>query len=86
MIVTVNATITAAGAFSNTAVVSGNDFDPNTSNNSSTAGGTAVAAADVSMTKTLTTAGPYNVGQSVTYTLVVANVGPSTAVSFTAEP
>jgi uncharacterized repeat protein (TIGR01451 family) len=81
VIITVTATITAAGAFSNTATVSGNDFDPDTSNNSSTAGGTAVAAADVSMTKTLTTAGPYNVGQSVTYTLVVANAGPSTATN-----
>jgi len=80
-VITVTAKISAAGAFSNTATANGNDFDPDTSNNTSTAGGTAVAAADVSMTKTLTTAGPYNVGQAVTYTLVVANAGPSTATN-----
>ena len=81
VIITVTATINAAGAFSNTATVSGNDFDPNTSNNSSTAGATAVAAADVSMTKTLTSSGPFLPGQSISYTLVVANAGPSTATS-----
>jgi len=81
VIITVTATINGAGAFSNTATVSGNDFDPDTSNNTSTAGGTAVAAADVSMTKTLTSSGPFLPGQSIHYTLVVANAGPSTATS-----
>ncbi len=33
------------------------------------------------MVKTLVTAGPFSVGQSLTYTLVVANAGPSTATS-----
>ena len=39
------------------------------------------ASADVSMTKSLVTAGPYTAGQSITYTLGVANAGPSTATS-----
>src|ERR1041385_3537407 len=70
VIITVTPPITAAGAFSTPATVSGNDFDPNTSNNSPTAGATAVAAADVSMTKTLTSSGPFLPGQSISYTLV----------------
>jgi uncharacterized repeat protein (TIGR01451 family) len=41
VIITVTATINAAGAFSNTATVSARDFDPDTSNNTSTAGATA---------------------------------------------
>jgi uncharacterized repeat protein (TIGR01451 family) len=39
------------------------------------------ASADVSMTKSLTTAGPYVGGQSIAYTLLVTNAGPSTATS-----
>ena len=34
-----------------------------------------------SRSKTLTTSGPFTVGQSITYTLVVANAGPSTATN-----
>ncbi|HXH37995.1 MAG TPA: DUF11 domain-containing protein, partial [Thermoanaerobaculia bacterium] len=81
VIVTVTATINAAGAFSNTATANGNDFDPNTANNTSTAGGTALPAADVSLVKTLVTAGPFTAGQSISYTIVVANAGPSTATN-----
>src|SRR5439155_968858 len=39
------------------------------------------ASADVSLVKTLTTAGPFTVGQTVNYMLQVANAGPSTATS-----
>src|SRR5438132_5820698 len=39
------------------------------------------ASADVSLDKTLTTSGPFTPGQSLTYTLVVANAGPSTATN-----
>ena len=38
-------------------------------------------SADVSLVKTLTTSSPYITGQSITYTLVVANGGPSTATA-----
>jgi uncharacterized repeat protein (TIGR01451 family) len=41
----------------------------------------AFGGADVSMTKTLDTAGPYVEGQSITYTLTVANAGPATATN-----
>src|SRR5262249_61227489 len=53
VILTVTATITADGAFSNTATISGNDYDPDPSNNSSTAGDVAAESADVSVVKTL---------------------------------
>jgi uncharacterized repeat protein (TIGR01451 family) len=81
--INVTATITAAGAFDNSATVAATEPDPNSSNNTDNTGngGTAAASADVSMVKTLTTAGPFTAGQSITYTLVVANAGPSTATN-----
>ena len=39
------------------------------------------SSADVSVVKTLVTPGPYTVGQSLTFTLFVANGGPSTATN-----
>ncbi|KFN41732.1 DUF11 domain-containing protein, partial [Arenimonas oryziterrae] len=44
-------------------------------------GGTANPSADVSVNKTLVTAGPYLAGQSISYSLVVTNNGPSTATA-----
>jgi uncharacterized repeat protein (TIGR01451 family) len=81
--ITVTATITTAGSFDNTANVSANEPDPNVTNNTDSIGngGTAAASADVSIVKTLTTAGPYSIGQSITYTLFIANAGPSTATN-----
>jgi uncharacterized repeat protein (TIGR01451 family) len=81
--ITVTATITATGAFDNSATVSATEPDPNTSNNTDSTGngGTAAASADVSIVKTLTTAGPFTIGQSITYTLFVANAGPSVATN-----
>jgi len=81
--INVTAKITAAGAFDNVATANGVEPDPNTGNNTDNTGngGTAAASADVSIVKTLVTAGPYTVGQSLAYTLVVANAGPSTAKS-----
>src|SRR5262249_46287961 len=55
--------------------------DPDSSNNESSSGGTALDSADVSIVKTLTTSGPYTAGQSVSYNLLVSNAGPSTAAS-----
>jgi len=81
--ITVTATITAAGAFDNSATVTATETDPNLSNNTDNTGngGTASPSADVSVVKTLTTAGPYTDGQTITYTLFVANAGPSTATN-----
>ena len=79
----VTATIVAPGAFDNVATVSATEADPNLTNNTDDDGngGTAGPSADVSIVKTLTTAGPYLPGQSIAYTLVVANAGPSTATT-----
>ena len=81
--INVTATIIAAGAFDNTATVAATEPDPNSGNNTDSTGngGTASPSADVSVVKTLTTVGPFNAGQTITYTLFVANAGPSTATS-----
>ncbi len=81
--ITVTATITAPGAFDNSVTVSATEPDPNTGNNTDNTGngGTAAASADISVVKTLDTAGPYTHGQTVTYTLLIANAGPSTATN-----
>ncbi|HKR66532.1 MAG TPA: hypothetical protein VJZ00_22585, partial [Thermoanaerobaculia bacterium] len=81
--ITVTATINAAGAFDNSATVSATQPDPNPSNNTDNTGnnGTAAASADVSIVKTLNTAGPFHPGQTISYSLLVANGGPSTATS-----
>ncbi|HEX7833295.1 MAG TPA: DUF11 domain-containing protein, partial [Thermoanaerobaculia bacterium] len=79
--ITVTATINAAGAFDNSATVDANEPDPDPTDNTDNTGngGTATASADVSIVKTLITSGPFTVGQSIQYTLFVANAGPSTA-------
>jgi uncharacterized repeat protein (TIGR01451 family) len=81
--ITVTATITAAGAFDNTANATAAESDPIPANNTDSVGngGTAAASADVRLTKTLTTSGPFTIGQSITYTLFVENLGPSTATN-----
>ncbi len=81
--INVSATIIAAGAFDNSATATGTESDPVPSNNTDNTGngGTAAPLADVSLVKTLTTSGPFTVGQAITYTLVVANAGPSTATN-----
>jgi uncharacterized repeat protein (TIGR01451 family) len=81
--ITVTATITVAGVFTNSATAMPIEFDPNLADNAGSAGNGNVAlpSADVSIVKTLVTAGPFSPGQSISYTLVVANAGPSTATS-----
>jgi uncharacterized repeat protein (TIGR01451 family) len=81
--ITVTATIDAAGAFDNSATATPSEADANTSNNTDSTGngGTAAASADVSVVKTLDTAGPFSAGQSIQYTLLIANAGPSTATN-----
>src|SRR5205085_358173 len=81
--INVTATITAAGSFDNTATVAATEPDPVPANNTDNSGngGVAAASADVSIDKNLTTAAPYTVGQTVTYTLFVNNAGPSAATN-----
>jgi uncharacterized repeat protein (TIGR01451 family) len=81
--ITVQTTIQNSGPFDNIATASADESDPNTSNNTDNTGngGTAAPAADVSITKTLDTAGPFTVGDSFQYTLVVTNAGPDDATN-----
>ncbi|WP_186826728.1 beta strand repeat-containing protein, partial [Psychroserpens burtonensis] len=84
--ITVTATIDASGNFSNTASVSADETDPVSTNNidDGTDGnndGTAAPVADVSVAKTLIDSSPYATGDTVTYTLVVSNLGPDTATN-----
>src|SRR5204862_308490 len=84
-VITVTATINAAGAFDNSATATPAETDSNNANNTDNSGnnGTATASADVSVVKTLTTSGPFSAGQTISYTLTVANGGPSTATNIT---
>ena len=78
--------ILAAGAagqtIDNTASVSGNETDPDLSNNSSSVSNIAAASADLSIDKTLSPMPPV-AGAPATYTLQVSNVGPSDATGVT---
>jgi uncharacterized repeat protein (TIGR01451 family) len=65
------------GALDNTATIS-SPTDTTPGNNTSTATSTPTARADVSITKSVSPATPVP-GQPVTWTVVVANAGPSTA-------
>ncbi|MBI1760163.1 MAG: DUF11 domain-containing protein [Acidobacteria bacterium] len=73
-------TPTTGGTISNTASVAGNEFDPNTANNTATASATVNAAADLALTNTATP-DPVLTGAQLTYTLVVTNHGPGLAAS-----
>jgi len=72
----------ATGSLSNTATVSSAATDPNPGSNSATDTDTLTAQADLSITKTdgVTTVVQ---GQSVTYTIVAANAGPSSGTGAT---
>src|SRR5690606_19491568 len=79
--ITVTATIDADGAFSNAATASADEDDPDDSNNEDDDGGSTDPSADLSLVKTLTTVGPFTVGQTVSFDIVVSNAGPSTATN-----
>ncbi|HEY0782327.1 MAG TPA: DUF11 domain-containing protein, partial [Thermoanaerobaculia bacterium] len=74
---TVTATDVANAAVTNTASAT---VDGVTSNSDSKTVPLSTSA-DVSLVKTLSTAGPFSPGQSISYTIVVANAGPSTATN-----
>ncbi len=79
--VTIEATPTQTGIISNTAVVSGDQPDPDPTDNSSTesttveGSGTEPTEADLSVTKT-SSPDPVIVNQDLTYTITVTNLGP----------
>lgn len=76
----ISARVNATGNYINTATVTGAETDTNTANNTSSVSSTPRAIADLSLTKVVS-AGPYNVGSNVTFTVTVRNAGPSAATS-----
>ena len=69
----------AAGEIVNTAVVSSDTPDPNPDNNTSTVVTPILASADISVVKTANPS-PVLAGEVLTYTLIISNAGPSTAI------
>ena len=77
----VQATVVSANPGANTAAVSHSDqFDPNTANNSASV--TLGASADLALAETVSNATP-NVGDTITFTVTLTDLGPSTATNVT---
>jgi uncharacterized repeat protein (TIGR01451 family) len=68
----------ATGSITNTVTVTGNDSDPNLSNNTSTVTTQVVQSVDLALVKTASP-NPVKPGQQLTYTLTATNDGPSNA-------
>jgi len=77
---TITATVLATGNYANTATATSTTGDPTPGNNTSTNTPTPVASADLAVTKTASTPNPV-VGTNVTFTVTVANNGPSSAAA-----
>ncbi|RYD98055.1 MAG: DUF11 domain-containing protein [Sphingobacteriales bacterium] len=76
---TITATVKATGSYANTAVISGNETDPNLANNTSTVTPIPGALqANLGVLKTVDNASPV-MGSNVTFTIVVNNAGPNNA-------
>ncbi len=80
VVVTVNPG--AAGSITNTVTVTGNVFDPNLSNNTSTVTTQVGQSVDLALVKTASP-NPVKAGQQLTYTLTATNDGPSNATGVT---
>ncbi len=78
---TINTTVNASsgGSIANTATVSSAVTDPTPGNNSSTANTATVKRANLKVTKTVTSSGPYGAGSTVAYAVTVTNGGPDTS-------
>ncbi len=77
---TITATVLASGNFTNTASISAVDqFDPDAGNNTATASIVALSS-DLSLAKVASDAAP-NVGDNITFTLTLSNVGPDVATN-----
>lgn len=71
------------GLITNSVSVSGNQFDPDTTNNTATVDTQIISGSDVSVTKTTTAPERIGVNSSIITTLTVLNSGPSTATNVT---
>src|SRR5690606_14623319 len=78
VVLVVSGTVTSVAAFSNAASVTSDVHDAVSGNDSDSDGGTAVASADLNITKTVSDDTP-NVGDQITYTITVTNQGPNAA-------
>lgn len=76
----ISARVNATGNYTNTATVTSSLTDTNPANNTSSVSSTPRAIANLSLTKAVS-AGPYNVGDNVTFTVRVTNAGPSAATA-----
>ncbi len=80
---TVTATIDTVDPVTNTASITGSDqFDPSSVNDADSAT-VNVPQVDLSLTKTVDDSSPARIGDSVTYTLTVANAGPDASAPTT---
>jgi uncharacterized repeat protein (TIGR01451 family) len=81
--VTATADPSAVGSLANTVIVTGAD-DTNPNNNNATAIDGLSPKADLGITKTVSDATP-NVGDFISYTIIIANAGPSNATGVTVQ-
>jgi large repetitive protein len=83
---TITATVTGAAmpSVTNTATITGNVFDPNLSNNTSSVAVSPQREADLAIVKTASTTTPL-LNANVTFTLVVTNNGPQNATGVVAQ-
>jgi uncharacterized repeat protein (TIGR01451 family) len=83
--ITIVATVDAGltGSITNTATVTASTDDPNSGNDTASVTDDVVPSADLSIAKTVSV-DPFVPGTPITYTLVVSNEGPSTAVAVVA--
>ncbi|NIG56427.1 gliding motility-associated C-terminal domain-containing protein [Chitinophaga sp. Cy-1792] len=79
---TITVLVNPEGDYTNTAVISGQEYDPNNGNNTGTATVTRTAVADLEVTKTVDNNTP-DVGTNVTFTITATNHGASKATGVT---
>jgi uncharacterized repeat protein (TIGR01451 family) len=79
----ITATVNATGIHENIAVITGNETDPNTANNTATSTPVPLPVADVRITKTANNNSP-DVGSTVTFILTASSTGPSAATNVSA--
>ena len=80
--ITILATATAVGTVSNTATVTASQGDPNAANNTASQATTSLPSANLSLTKTASPTSIW-VGDTVAFSLTVANAGPANATNVT---